>query len=148
MKNVIFLVALMLITSISIAQQAQKNLLKTFDLNGQTEVVLNLSGDVNIERWNNSTMRVQMDISYENASIHIMKYMISKGRYNLVMSAETNGLVIEHPNKTEMPKISKEGTLLKETIVYTVVVPQGVTVIVSKDSQANVLNKDEMVAAQ
>ena len=148
MKNIIFLFALMLVTSISVAQQAQKNLLKTFDLNSQTEVVLNLDGDVNIERWNNSTLRVQMDISYENASVHIMKYMISKGRYNLVMSPKPTGLVIEHPNKTDSPKINKEGELLKETIVYTIVVPQGVTVIINEGSQTNILNKDEMVAAQ
>ena len=148
MKNIIFLVAFMLVTSISVAQQAQKNLLKTFDLNSQTEVVLNLDGDVNIERWNNSTLRVHMDIAYENANVHVMKYLISKGRYNLTISPATDGLVIEHPNKTDSPKISKDGTLLKESIVYTVVVPQNVTVIVNEGSQTNVLNKDDMVLVQ
>jgi hypothetical protein len=148
MKNLTFLVALMLITNISVAQQAQKNLLKTFDLNGQAAVILDLEGDVNIERWNNGTVRVQMDISYENANVHIMKYMISKGRYNLALSPKTDGLTIEHTNKADSPKISKDGTLLKESIIYTIVIPQDVTVIVNEDSQTNILNEDEMVAAQ
>ena len=148
MKNIIILVALTLVTSISVAQQAQKNLLKTFDLNGQTTIVLNLDGDVNIERWNNSTVRVQMDISYENASINIMKYLITKGRYNLTMSPKADGFAVEHPNKTDSPKISKDGTLLKEKIVYTIVIPQDVTIIIDEDSQTNVLNTEEMVVAQ
>lgn len=126
MKNSIFLFALMLVTSSSVAQQAQKNLLKTFDLNSQRQVVLNLDGDVNIERWNNSTLRVQMDISYENANVHIMKYMISKGRYNLTMSSTADGVMIEHPNKLAAAQISKDGTLLKESIVYTIVLPKDV----------------------
>lgn len=144
----IMLFALMAWASISVAQQAQKNLLKTFDLNGQKEVVLNLDGDVNIERWNNSTMRVQMEINYHNASEHIMKYLISKGRYNLATNNTEHGFVLEHTNRTSAPQINKEGDTLEETIVYTIYVPQNVTVIVSEDSQANVLNKDEMIAAQ
>lgn len=148
MKNIIFLFALILVTSSSVAQQAQKNLLKTFDLNGQRQVVLNLDGDVNIERWNNGTLRVQMDISYENANVHIMKYMISKGRYNLAMSSTADGLVIEHPNTLDPAKISKDGTLLKEAIVYTVVLPKDVKIIINENSQTNILNKDDMAAAQ
>jgi hypothetical protein len=148
MKNIIFSIVLMLIASISVAQQAQKNLLKTFDLNGHNEVVLHLDGDVNIERWNNSMLRIQMDISYQNASVNIMKYLISKGRYDLTMTAAAEGLVVEHPNRIDATPINKEGTLLEETIVYTVYVPQNVVVMVNKNGQTTVLNSDKTLVAQ
>ena len=82
MKNT-FLLLFMLISSITIAQQAEKTLIKTFNANNTDQVVLDFAGDISIEKWNNPTIRVRMQISYQNASVHIMKYLITKGRYNL-----------------------------------------------------------------
>lgn len=135
-------------SSISVAQQAQKNLLKTFDLNGQREVVANLDGEVLIERWNNSSMRVQMEISYENASVNIMTYLISKGRYNLTTTPSAQGLLVTSPNAEKPAQISKDGTLLKEKIVYTIFVPHNVTVLTGEEGEAKLMDEGKSTVAQ
>ncbi len=147
MKNVI-VVLFMFISSISVAQQAQKTLLKTFPLNGQEQVVLNLDGDVHIERWNNPTVRVQMEITYHNANVNIMKYLISKGRYNLTTEGTADGLAITNPNTGKNVQISKEGKILKETIAYKVFLPENVSFIVAEKSQASVVSNDGEIATQ
>jgi len=137
MKN-IFLLVFMFFASISVAQQAQKTLLKTFNVNGHQQVVLNVEGNVDVEKWNEPTVRVQMHITYNNASVHVMKYLISKGRYNLKSVSTADGFEISNPNAGKDVKISKEGKLLSETITYKVFVPENMSVIVADESQASI----------
>ena len=142
MKNT-FLSVFMLIASISVAQQAEKTLIKTFNANGTDQIVLDLTGDVNIQKWSNPTIRVQMNISYENASVHIMKYLITKGRYNLQSEESADGLRISIPEAGKDVVISKDGKILVETITYTVFTPENVAVVILDESQATVLSNDD-----
>ncbi len=140
MKN-IFLVVFMFFGGISVAQQAQKTLLKTFNVNGHQQVVLDFDGSaVEVEKWNQPTVRVQIQITYTNANVHIMKYLITKGRYDLKSASTADGFEISSPNTNKEVKINKEGTVLVETVTYKVFVPENMSVIVSDESQASVIN--------
>lgn len=141
MKN-IFVLVFMFFASISVAQQAQKTLLKTFNVNGHQQVVLNFDGNVNVQKWQEPTVRVQMQITYKNANVHIMKYLISKGRYNLKSASTADGFEISNPNAGKDVQISKDGKLLSETISYKVFVPTTMSVIVADESQASIVNTD------
>ena len=148
MKNIILLL-FMFIASISVAQQAQKTLLKTFNISNSEQVVLDINGVVNVEKWSNPTVRVQMEITYSNANVHVMKYLITKGRYNFKSEITADGYEISIPEIGKPVQISKDGKILEETISYTVYVPENVSVIVSEMSQASVYSNDKRdVAAQ
>jgi len=142
MKNII-VVLFMFIASISVAQQAQKTLLKTFNINNSEQVVLDINGVVNVEKWSNPTVRVQMEITYSNANIHVMKYLITKGRYNLKSEITADGYEISVPEVGESVQISKDGKILEETISYTIYIPENVSVIVTETSQASVFSTDK-----
>lgn len=148
MKNII-LVLFMFITSISVAQQVQKTLLKTFNISNSEQVVLDINGVVNVEKWSNPTVRIQMEITYKNANVHVMKHLITKGRYNFKSEVTPDGYAISIPEISKAVQISKDGKMLEETITYTVFVPENVSFIVSEASQASVYSTDKKdVAAQ
>jgi hypothetical protein len=148
MKNII-LVLFMFIASISVAQQAEKTLLKTFNISNSEQVVLDIDGVVNVEKWSNPTVRIQMEITYKNANVHVMKYLITKGRYNFKSEVTADGYSISIPEIGKPVQISKDGKMLEETITYTVFVPENVSVILSEASQASVYSLDNKdVAAQ
>lgn len=115
-------------THFSFGQQVQKTLVKTLNPQGEQQIIFDLAGDIEVERWQNKTVQVQIEISYNNANVHILKYLISKGRYNVITEFKADGLVIKMPNASKDVKVNKEGDLLDEATSFKVFVPQNFTV--------------------
>ncbi len=148
MKNIILL-ALMFVASFSVAQQTQKTLLKTLNIQEYKQLVLDLGGEINVERWNNPSVRVQMQITYHNANIHVMKYLISKGRYDIKTEPTVDGLSISHTKTLKDIPISKEGKILQEDVIYTLYIPNNITITYGEEEQALIFSSSkEPVAAQ
>ncbi|MFK7946135.1 MAG: hypothetical protein AB8G11_01000 [Saprospiraceae bacterium] len=126
MKNLLTLIALVLTTSFTYAQ-TEKTVVKTFNLQGSTSVVLNLNGDVEVQEWSESTLRVHMSIKLENSNVHMLKYLLTQGRYNLKLDNTDAGVTMTSPGRNKDVIINKEGDKLSETVTYTVFVPQNVT---------------------
>lgn len=125
MKNLFTLIILILATSFTYAQ-TEKTVVKTFNLQGSTSVILNLNGDVEVQEWSESTLRVHMNIKLENSNVHMLKYLLTQGRYNLVLENTDTGVTITSPGRDKDVIINKEGDKLSEAIKYTVFVPQNV----------------------
>ena len=126
MKNLLTLITLILATSFTYGQ-TEKTVVKTFNLQGSTSVVLDLNGDVEVQEWSESTLRVHMNIKLENSNVHMLKYLLTQGRYNLKLDNTDTGVMITSPGRDKDVVINKEGDTLSETVTYTVFVPQNVS---------------------
>ena len=74
-----------------------------------------------------------MGIELQNTNVHMLKYLITKGRYNLNAVQTDKGMVISTPGRQKEVVVNKKGDKLLETVVYTVFVPNNV--------QAKVMNE-------
>lgn len=125
---------------IATAQQTQKTLIKSFNLKGNDYVMLNFDGKVEIKEWNNTILRVQMGITLENATVHMLKYLITKGRYNLSAVETDKGMVISTPNRQKKVVVNKKGDELAEIVTYTVFVPSNIQTKVMNDQASSSTN--------
>lgn len=134
MKKLIILITLILTTSL-VFGQTEKTLVKTFNLEGNASVALNLNGNVTVEEWGENTLRVHMNITLENTNVNMLKYLITQGRYNLVLATTDTGVVLSSPGRDKNVIINKAGDILSEKVTYTVFVPRNIQVeILNKDS--------------
>lgn len=134
MKNLLTLIILVLTTSFSFAQ-TEKTLVKTFNLQGNTSVILDLDGNVEVQEWGESTMRVHMTIKLENSNVHMLKYLLTQGRYNLVLKNSDEGAVVTSPGRKKAVVINKAGDVLTEMVSYTVFVPRNVATEIIKERE-------------
>ena len=138
MKNklaTLILSLLLFVANISIGQtKSEKILVKSFNLQGKETILLDLDGAVEVKEWDNKIMRVQMNISLEDAPSHMIKSLVQVGRYNLTAEYGDDFIKIAAPAMRKEIRIS--GKLLQENIVYTVFAPENVEVKMSDETSA------------
>ena len=129
MKNrmSILLLPLLLTVAPSQAQQAEKTLVKSFNLSGQTAVFLDLEGEMEVITWSEPQMRVQMKINLQNGNENMLKSLVTAGRYNLNTKVENGTYSIVAPGLDRQIKLSG-GQMLGEQISFQVFAPKNVSV--------------------
>lgn len=142
MKKILVIIGLVLVANMAFAQ-TEKTLVKTFNLQGSTAVVLDLDGDVVIKEWGEKTMRVHMNIQLQNTNVHMLKHLMTKGRYNLNIDNSGSASVITSPGRNQDVIINKNGDTLKENVTYVVFIPMNVTA-----ETLNATNTDAAVAGE
>jgi hypothetical protein len=135
MKKLITLITLILIAGF-VFGQTEKTLVKTFNLQGNTSVVLNLNGNVIVEEWGESTLRVHMNITLETTNVNMLKYLITQGRYNLLLAITDTSAILSSPGRDKDVIVNKVGDVLSEEVSYTVFVPRNI--------QVEILNKEDV----
>lgn len=150
MKHYILLIGLLCLAQVNFGQSAvQKTLVKTFNGRGVEQVTFQVeSHNVVVKRYAEAHIRVFTEINYHNSDLNRMKYLIAKGRYNLQETQGENGLMITCPGIQQAIPINREGDLLKESISFTVYVPENMAVIVNDGAQASVTNVATPTMAQ
>lgn len=132
-KTVNTLILLLIATTFTFAQEAEKTLVKSFNLQGNQVVVLDLEGAIEVKTWSNDIMRVQMTISHKNTSEAILKSLIKAGRYNLKSEIEEDGLKVTAPGLQR--EVTIRGKLLDDSVSYVVFAPENV--LVKKSNEAS-----------
>lgn len=128
------LLALM-IANVAVAQQAEKILIKSFNLKGNTVVLMDVDGNVEVKEHKGEIIRVQMAIELMNGSSSILCSLIKAKRYNLIGSEEDDQFVLSMPSLEKRVKVG--GIELTEKISYTVFAPADVLVKLSNESSVN-----------
>lgn len=131
------LVLFFAITS-TFGQSAERTLVKSFNLQGQDQVTLNLDGPVEVQEWAQKTVRVQMIINLHNRPDSFLKGMITAGRYNLLSDLDDNGLVINQPGLQKTVRL-KSGEL-KESLSFIVYSPENVHVTINNAASSDAGN--------
>ena len=133
--NYILALALMLGTSTQVlAQQAEKILVKSFNLHGSQIVFLNLDGPVEVQTWNSDLMRIQMTVAIENGSEAMIKSLLTAGRYNLSASEDESNYQINAPGLQR--ELMLRGNPLVEKITYQVFAPKDVLIKLKNEASS------------
>ncbi len=146
MKRIIFTLLftpIFLLTAVhpTIAQQAEKTLVKTFNLKGLSHVLMELEGDVQVTTWNQDILQVQMTIELTNGAKTILKSLVTNGRYNLESEQTDDWVTITAPGLKRQVRLSN-GIELQEAIHYLVFAPENVLISI-KNSGAEIGMADE-----
>jgi len=144
MKTLKFYSLIMLATMVAntvIAQNAERTLVKSFNLKGKQVVVMDVDGDVEVKEWNGDIMRIQMSIELTNGSNSMLKSLVQARRYTLIAAVEGEKLKINMPSMEKQVKI--RGRELTEKISYTVFAPTDVQVKLTNESSASALDDSE-----
>lgn len=122
------------------AQEAEKTLVKSFNLEGQTEVLIDLKGDVEVQKWKSDVLRIQMTIAIPGGSDAMLKSLVKARRYNLEAQKEEL-LKIIAPGLERVLFLG--GKPLEETISYLIYAPENVTVKLGEDASTAVEPADK-----
>jgi len=131
-----FLTIFTLIFAITIAtSQAEKTLVKSFNLKGMQVVELDLDGEVEVIEWKNSIMRVQLNIVLEMGNESTLKSLVRSGRYNLYSKVSDEDFKIFAPGTKKGMTIS--GQNLNENVTYIVYAPENVIVRMAGEASSD-----------
>ncbi len=135
MKKYYTLFAFLIFSWVIQAQSmTEKTFVKSFNFDNEEEIMLDLAGDVEIQQWSNSLMRVQITIALSNGTEAMLKSLIRAGRYNLQAEAEDGYTLVQAPNL--LRKVTVGGKELQEEISYTVFAPKNLSVKLAKKETA------------
>jgi hypothetical protein len=123
---------LLLIPAIGFGQGAQKTLVKSFNLEGNLAVALDVVGEVEVQEWSQPYMRVQMTVDVRNTHEATLKSLIMAGRYNIVGEDGKSNFRISVPGLAR--QVSIGGEQLDETISFKIFLPSNVQVLAEEDT--------------
>ncbi|HMR43859.1 MAG TPA: hypothetical protein PKC40_08495 [Saprospiraceae bacterium] len=121
-KPLLAILPLLLLSISNFGQSASRTLVKSFNLQGMNQIVLELDGDVEIKEWNNPSMRIQMLIELEDGSNSVLHSLITSHRYDLKSRIENNEFQIFAPGLQK--QVIMGGKELKEKIRFVINIPQ------------------------
>jgi len=120
------LLSLTLSFSLIAQNTAEKTLIKSFNLQGNDVVDLDLGTNVEVKQWNASTVRIEMIVSLDNGSETMLKSLIKAGRYNPKSDQTSTGFKVTMPGLERALMV--RGQPLRDNVSYIVSVPSGVLV--------------------
>jgi hypothetical protein len=126
------LLPLLLLSGIATGQ-AERNFVKSFNLQGKQTVVLDVGNNVQVTTWDSDIMRVQMTVSLPNSSDALLKSLAEIGRYGLMSSVNPETLNFTAPALRNPLKIN--GNPVLETVLFTIFAPKNITILKSGDAK-------------
>lgn len=129
--------AFLLSSTIGFGQQAEKTLVKAFNVTGHNSVFMDVDGNVEVQTWNEPTLRVMMKVTLLNGTETVLKSLMTAGRYNLDFKLENGRYSIVAPGLDRQVKLSA-GQDLGEQVTYTVYAPQNLLVKTRTDEATGI----------
>jgi hypothetical protein len=134
-RSRIIFVALFLVTTAGLfAQTIEKTFVRSFNLQGAQEAVLQVEGAVEVKTWSQAITRVQMTVGLERGSESMLRSLSQAGRYNLKGTLENDQFFISIPGLER--EVLVNGQALEESISYVIFVPEKVRVNIENSASA------------
>ncbi|MCB9284056.1 MAG: hypothetical protein H6563_08300 [Lewinellaceae bacterium] len=108
-------------------QGAEKVLVKSFNLEGNYAVKLDLPGIVEVKEWDNAYMRIEMHIAVDNVNESLLRTLIQTGRYNIYGKTEEGVYKVFIPGLSKQVKVG--GKEIDETFSFTILCPSEVGIV-------------------
>ncbi|MCB0582555.1 MAG: hypothetical protein KDD10_24975 [Phaeodactylibacter sp.] len=128
-------VLLLFVSSMTYGQQVEKTLVKSFNLEGNQQVALQMDGPIEVRTWNNNFLRVQMQVTLREGSEALLKSLVQAGRYNLRHEIEEETYKVLAPMLAMEVKVG--GKPLQDEVSYIVFAPENVIVKVPDSKSAS-----------
>lgn len=137
MKNLIYLLSLVLGLATTMNAQTEKTLVKSVALTASTSAIVTLPGEVTLSTWDNDFIRVTTFLKVDNMNENIVKQLVMVGRYTLSsnLDAENKTLILKMPNVAN--QVTVKGVLLAEQLSFEVNAPEGYQVIIEGEKHAD-----------
>lgn len=119
--------ALLGISTSTLAQGSEKTLVKSFRLDNISQVNFGINAPVKVKHWNEPHMRILLTIKLDNGNQYLLKNLVANGRYNLKGTVE-NGIFSIFAPALAKEIMFKDGQKLQETISIEVYIPEGLEV--------------------
>lgn len=129
MKNLtsfFFLLAFTAMAFVSNAQNDDKSFVKTLNPGVSNTIVMDVKFPVNGKQWEESSMRVLLYVSLENANESVLKQLVQLGRYNVEGRVEGDKYIVDVPALSK--EVTIKGAKLIETVKAEIYVPGGILV--------------------
>ncbi len=133
------LLLLLLIVPFTLAQSAEKTLVKSFAFEKNETVTLHLPGTVALQTWDSPLLRVQISIVLDNGSEAVLKSLISAGRYNLTTENKDGQIFIIAPAMDKTVRIG--GKPLEDTVRFLVFAPDNLSVKIKTPTDNSTMGK-------
>ena len=117
-----------------LGQSIEKTFIRSFNLQGASDVTLQLQGPVEVQTWSEDILRVQMTVQLHHGSEAMLRSLAQAGRYNLHGYLEQGRFLIEAPGLAREVLIN--GQPLTEQIAFTVFAPENVQITVEDGTSA------------
>ena len=108
-------------------QGAEKVLVKSFNLEGNYAVQLDLPGIVEVKEWDNAYMRIEMHVSVAHITETLLRTLIQSGRYNIYGKTEEGLYKVFIPGLFKQVKVG--GREIEETFSFTILCPSEVGIV-------------------
>jgi hypothetical protein len=106
--------------------QAEKMLVKSIDLNGNSSLTAILNGAVSVSEWDKDYIRVTTKIELLNFNNSILDKLVTAGRYEIELKNDNGTLSLTMP-KTQKDVLIK-GILLEEHLSYEISIPKNLEI--------------------
>lgn len=126
MKQLLYTIALLLIGQQAVWAQAQKNIVRSHQYNGEQLISLASEGTLEIEEWDEKIVRLVTTIEAVNFNENTLKALAEAGRYTS-SSKDVDGTLILTLLKAQR-QLEIRGVKIKERYHFKLYVPKGVTV--------------------
>lgn len=135
LQSLMLTVLLLFVSSMTYGQQVEKTLVKSFNLEGNQQVALQMDGPIEVRTWNNNFLRVQMQVTLREGSEALLKSLVQAGRYNLRHEIEEETYKVLAPMLAMEVKVG--GKPLQDEVSYIVFAPENVVVKVPDSKSAS-----------
>ncbi len=139
MKNAIHLFAtitlLVLCVFTTNAQATSKTFSKMFNLNGSTNVEVDVPGTVEIKHWDSPNLRFVITVTLPtgNSNVSVIDQLSTVGRYDLALTNLNGNTIIEAKNLKRTIKV--KGQDFKENVHFVVLAPRDVQVQIAGNTE-------------
>ncbi|MBK7408762.1 MAG: hypothetical protein IPJ40_12305 [Saprospirales bacterium] len=101
--------------------------MKSFNLEGNYAVQLDLPGIVEVKEWDNTYMRIEMHVSVAHITETLLRTLIQSGRYNIYGKTEEGVYKVFIPGLFKQVKVG--GREIEETFSFTILCPTKVGIV-------------------
>lgn len=127
MKKLYFILSILVLQFVFVGQmaaQAQKTLVRSITLEGRTELLASLPGQVELQVWDKEFARLQTIVAVENCQQVILDRLVAVGRYEIALEDMGTAYKIIMPKGQKLVKL--RGQALEEEMKFILYVPQKV----------------------
>ncbi len=140
-RAVIYIMAMFIIGTMSAQQSVEKTLIKPVNLKGNTELVLNLNGKVDIKKWKNDYAQVEIGIKAVGINSTVLKSLVAAGRYNITVGYDEDKVNLSTVALAKAIKV--RGKELNDAVTFTIFVPDYTVINNIADGDMSAINSQK-----
>lgn len=135
LKTLLLTTSFILISLFSFGQDQETiTFVSSKSMEGASNVILDLQGNVQTELWNEDYVRIVLEVKTTGLTKEVVRHLASKKRFQIeVNKANSNTLILLNSNMN-MP-VYINGRELKEDISYKIYIPQNTIVFVTPEME-------------